>query len=87
MTSYLVKQPCVRISGVYLTDEEQRRKEYMRSKEQWMNKQKNFIACSKADDEKSYIKNYVARDPSEAPVLHKFRSEDKSKFIAGPFIY
>ena len=29
-----------------------------------------------------YIANYVARDPSESPLLHKFRVDQKNKWIA-----
>ena len=33
----------------------------------------------------SYIQNYVVRDPSDPPTLHKFRIANKDKWIAGNF--
>jgi len=37
--------------------------------------------------EKKYIPNYVVRDPSEPPMIHKFRMPvDKTKFVGSkPF--
>ena len=31
---------------------------------------------------KNFISNYVTRTPSEPPLNHKFRDEDKSRFIS-----
>jgi hypothetical protein len=30
----------------------------------------------------NYIQNYVTRDPSEPPLLHKFRDKDKERWLA-----
>ena len=73
----------MRISGEYLTEEERKRKEDIQSKELFISKQQKFISCYRATNH--YIENYVGRDPSQNPLLHKFREETKSKFVGGAF--
>jgi hypothetical protein len=34
------------------------------------------------DYAKNFIDNYVSRTPSETPLAHKFRDEDKTKFMS-----
>ena len=59
----------------------------MEGKKQWMGDNDFRTDFGKASLNKpDYIENYVFRDPSPPPILHKFRNEDKNKQIAGPFI-
>ena len=78
--------PCISNSGPYVTEEEKKRKEMMESKTKWIAK-KDFKSCvNKADlgkEDKRYIKNYVSRDPSEPPALHKFRETYRGKWLSG----
>jgi hypothetical protein len=46
---------------------------------------KNFDTNYTKNAGTSYIRNYVSMDPSEPPVLHKYREQDKSKWIGGKF--
>jgi hypothetical protein len=35
------------------------------------------------DNENNFIKNYVSADPSEPPMLHKFRVEKREEWVGG----
>ena len=49
-----------------------------------INSQKFINYFGKATTGKvNYIQNYVTQDPSEPPILHKFRDEDKEKWLSG----
>ena len=61
----------------------------MDKKKNWLTK-KGFIAFGgKANALEAKVKYkdllYVTADPSEPPMLHKFRSDDKETFLHGPF--
>ena len=78
--------PCISNSGPFLTEEEKKRKEMMESKKKWI-ANKDFKRCvNKADfgkEGKRYIKNYVSRDPSDPPALHRFRETYRVKWLTG----
>jgi len=78
------KKPCVRTSGPYETAEERERREFLESKKNWVDKN-NFKGTFKSGSDPKFIPNYVTRDPSNPPVLHKFREENKTKWIGGNF--
>ena len=75
--------PCINIGSPYKTKEDISNEEYKRAKNKWITKN-GFIAAIRNSKEK-YINNYVTKDPSEPPVLHKFRSVNKSKWVSGSF--
>jgi len=85
MKKYNVEQPCVRNGSPYKSEEEKIIEEMKKSKIKWINK-KGFMTygCKHAKGYKE-IKNYVTADPSDPPVLHKFRVVDKNKWIGGSF--
>lgn len=48
--------------------------------------QKGFKATfgiATTNNKDNFIPNYVQRDPSEPPMLHKFREEDKKSWVGG----
>jgi len=83
-----VNKPVIRNASPYVGSEyDQLRKEDLADKKNWIS-QVNFRSnFGKATSSKPdyYIKNYVTADPSEPPMLHKFRKDDKDQWIAGNF--
>lgn len=45
---------------------------------------KRFFGAATTNN-KRYTKNYVQQDPSPPPVLHKFRDEEKDKWVSDAF--
>jgi len=48
------------------------------------NKDFNTVFSSRLDHK--LMVNYITKDPSDPPSLHKFRTQDKKKWLAGKFI-
>ena len=83
MPQYDQSIPWVGISGPYMSEQEQINKEYKENKRKWIC-QKDFqrIFGRKSSQENSkYVPNYVSLAPSNPPILHKFREEDRQKWI------
>lgn len=57
----------------------------MEDKKKWVNPNKPFIAFFDQATLKNqgYIPNYVAMAPSQSPLLHHFREEDKRRWLGG----
>ncbi|CDW88751.1 UNKNOWN [Stylonychia lemnae] len=78
--------PVIRNASPYISQDEELRKQYLASKQNWIadkDFQTNFGKASQMT--KNYIENYVIRDPSPPPINHKFRDDDKN-YVGGPFI-
>ncbi len=73
------------MSGPYETQEERERRELKADKKRWVSPE-GFTSVFTSGRRPNFIENYVTRDPSDPPVLHQFRSEDKGKWIAGGFV-
>ena len=80
-----ILQPCIRTSGQYETLDERERREFNESKKLWVS-ENNFNTIFKKNEGTDFIENYVSRDPSAPPNLHKFRVIAKNKWISGNFI-
>lgn len=83
MGSFGQGSPCVNIGSPYKSQEDVYNEEYKQSKSKWITKN-GFVAIVSSKKYKD-IENYVTKDPSEPPLLHKFRSVDKSKWLSGSF--
>jgi hypothetical protein len=77
--------PIIRNSSPYVTEQEQQRKEYMKSKQGWINDRPFKTFFNKATKADNFIPNYVTMTPSDPPILHKFRSTKKEEWIAHDF--
>ena len=75
----------MRISGKYETYEEVKRREEREGKNKWISN-KNFINNVGKSLNPHYIQNYVVKDPSKSPKIHKFRTDNKKQWISGAFI-
>lgn len=76
-------KPCVRISSPYKSSEDADKEEYKTGKQKWVSK-RTFVGCASTNAYKM-IANYVGRDPSDPPVLHQFRPENKKRWLSGAF--
>eukprot|EP00826_Nyctotherus_ovalis_P001389 TRINITY_DN10210_c0_g1_i1.p2 TRINITY_DN10210_c0_g1~~TRINITY_DN10210_c0_g1_i1.p2 ORF type:complete len:182 (-),score=32.06 TRINITY_DN10210_c0_g1_i1:147-692(-) len=83
MASFGQGSPCVNIGSPYKSQEDVYNEEYKQSKSKWITKN-GFVAIVGSKNYRD-IENYVTKDPSEPPLLHKFRSVDKSKWLSGSF--
>jgi len=84
MPTYDIGIPCVRLGSIYKSDNDIEHEEYKESKKRWLT-DKGFIPYSSQNEGYEIIKNYVTQDPSEPAILCKFRSTNKTKWIAGHF--
>lgn len=68
-------------------EEEQIRRKEIESKKHWLNGKpfKTYFNKRTTNNDQNFIKNYVSADPSNPPLLHKFREESKDKWIKGNF--
>lgn len=76
--------PVIRNASPYISEEELIRKEYLASKQKWIDSKqfKNYFGkASSLGDKERYIPNYVTITPSEPPILHKFRDIDRDKWV------
>lgn len=66
-----------------MTEIEKLNKEYMENKKKWINKKdfQRIFGRKSSQENAHFISNYVSLDPSNPPILHKFREEDRSKWI------
>jgi len=81
-----MEQPCINNASPYIGCEMEiiHRRE-IEGKMKWIcpknfNTQGNSLSNEKFSD-----KYYVTADPSEPPMMHKFRQEDKATFLKGNF--
>ena len=75
LPKYDLNIPWIGPDGPYLSEQEIINKEYKESKKRWISS-KDFqrVFGKKASNESAnFIPNYVSLDPSEPPMLHKFR--------------
>eukprot|EP00347_Sterkiella_histriomuscorum_P004212 403361318 len=74
--------PVIRNSSPYISEEQLRIRHDHLDKQNWTIPGKEFAAFfDKATvNNQGYIQNYVTRDPSQSPFLHKFREENKRKW-------
>lgn len=75
----------MRSSGPYETEDERRRRELAESKKLWVAK-KDFDTVFSSRISPQLMVNYITMDPSDPPSLHKFRTENKKRWLAGKFI-
>eukprot|EP00743_Colponemidia_sp_Colp-15_P005762 GILK01006194.1.p1 GENE.GILK01006194.1~~GILK01006194.1.p1 ORF type:complete len:851 (+),score=173.04 GILK01006194.1:207-2759(+) len=78
--------PSIRAENIYLSPDERDRLEFVENKKRWT-AEENFKSCFGKATKPQYIANYVARDPSQFPLLHRFREEDKHKWVGPHFVY
>jgi hypothetical protein len=64
-----------------LSDEERARKYYYDDKKKWINQKgfKKYFGNAKS----YFIPTYVVRTPGEIPLLHKFRTVEKNRWVGG----
>ncbi len=79
------QENCIRVLGRYKSREDMEREEYMWGRQKWMDK-RGFI-CGGRWRGYRMLDNYIASGsgPCQPSVLHKFRDENKGKWIAGAF--
>ena len=78
MPQYNFDIPAIRNSNPYM--------ETQKVERIWVNGDNFKTYFGKASTSQvNYIQNYVTRDPSEPPLLHKFRDKNKDKWIGGDF--
>ena len=82
-----MEQPCINIASPYIGSEyEVYRQQDFKSKQNWLTQEGFKNQCQKGGDKEKFIDNhYVTADPSEPPMLHRFRQEDKETFLFGQF--
>jgi hypothetical protein len=68
--------------GPYISPDEQRRKDEIRSKEKWI-QPRNFLSSVKIRP--NFIPNYVQATPSQFPLLHSYREINRTRWLAGDF--
>ena len=75
--------PVIRNASPYISEEELYRKEYIDSKNKWVDTQafKNYFGKASSSASSNFIPNYVTITPSEPPILHKFRDLTKEKWM------
>ena len=68
-------------------EEELIRKEELTKKKQWVSEKqfKSYFGKQTTNNKHSYISNYVSADPSEPPMLHRFRETNKEQWLKGNF--
>ena len=68
-------------------EEELLRKEDLQKKKQWISQKqfKSYFGKQTTNNKHHYIQNYVSADPSDPPMLHRFRETNKEQWIQGNF--
>ena len=69
------------------SEEEQIRKREAQDKKNWIVPQAFKCSFGRAvtNDPRSFIRNYVTADPSQSPLMHKFRDESKEQWMGENF--
>ena len=78
--------PVITNASPYDNGEEERyRKEQVMKKKSWVSSQnfKLFFGKASAGKSDNFIPNYVTITPSNPPLLHKFRKENRKKWVGG----
>ena len=71
----------IRNSSPYISETEQRALEEKENKKHFLENKHFFVSVGKYSMKPNYISNYVQMTPSENPLNHKFRSENKEKWM------
>ena len=81
-----MEQPCINIASPYIGSEwEVYRQQDLKSKQNWLTQEGFKNCCQKGGDKEKFNEHhYVTANPSEPPMMHKFRQEDKETFLYGP---
>ena len=85
MPTYNIENPCIRNASPYMSREDVYNEDYKNSKQKWLTKNGFMRHASRHCRGYKIIDNYVEKDPSDPPILHKFRAINKLKWIAGSF--
>ena len=81
-----MNQPCINIASPYIGSEHERLRQIdLENKKQWLTKEGFKSMCHKNNKDNFGSHHYVTKDPSQPPILHKFRAEDKETFLFGQF--
>ena len=81
INNYFSHQEFVRNSSPYVTEHEKKVLEEKNSKKKFLNKNGFITSVGNYSMKPHYIENYVQQTPSEFPLNHKFREEDKEKWM------
>lgn len=76
--------PIINNSSPFTTEEEKRRDEEKEAKKNWIgdkNFKKFFGKASTGLKKGNFIPNYVTMTPSEPALLHKFRKDERKKWV------
>jgi hypothetical protein len=82
-----MEQPCINIASPYVgCEQEVYRLGDLENKKKWL-QPKGFLnnANNASKKERYSDTHYVTADPSEPPMLHQFRNEDKETYLFGNF--
>ncbi|CDW75232.1 UNKNOWN [Stylonychia lemnae] len=88
LPQYDIEKPIIRISSPYVgCEEEQTRKRDREIKQKSIVPQDFKTSFGKAsiNNNTNFIPNYVTMDPSQPPLLHKFRQDTKDQWLKGTF--
>lgn len=81
----MLERKKVYIYGIYKTEEEIKREENNEIKKRWIDK-KGFVSIVKKGNDSTFIPNFVNCDKwTGSPLNHKFRDENKSKWMNKDF--
>lgn len=81
INNYFSHQEFVRNSSPYVTEHEKKVLEEKNNKKKFLNKKGFITSVGNYSMKPKYIENYVQQTPSEFPLNHKFREEDKEKWM------
>ena len=79
------KQPCIRISGPYESEETKNYRERTNNKNHWISSTDFNTVVARAKDSKLF-KCFEVKDSYNPISTHKFRMPNKKKWIAGDFL-
>lgn len=90
MPQFSLDKPSIRNASPYVGDEwEIYRRQDIEKKREFIDPAKRDFKVSfgkaTTNNEKKFVKNYVTATPSNPPMLHKFRQEEKEGWVSGPF--
>ena len=81
INKYFSHQEFVRNSSPYITEHEKKVLEEKNKKKNFLNKKGFITSVGNYSMKPKYIENYVQQTPSEFPLNHKFREENKEKWM------
>jgi len=88
MPQFSYEVPIIRNASPYIgSEEEVMRKSEFENKRHWVSEKnfKTFFGQASSLKAWQQVPNYVTRDPSGPPMLHKFREEDRRKWLGAAF--